>query len=311
LLQQSGTYETDKQLAKDHPTDKEQSENDQNDLEKSEHAQSAGSDESAVQMSEGVDGLSAMEKHFGIVDKLDNVQQADAQADLEQMEQQVVGNDVGNAQSSVGQAEDVKNTEEVLPEENGQLSYENEQEPGSTGSDHSACESGQQAGSSGDQPACASPEKPAEQNHAGEAVSGLAESSLPESGLPESGLPENGLPENGLPENGLHESGLPESGASESGLPESGLPGSVLPEGSKAAPEFTLAKESTTKVPLGHPDNTGTGTILGVAPVCRAGTVTSTVWFGRYRTDSFFSARCRYWYQYSLFMLVFYPLVFS
>ncbi len=185
-------------------------------------------------MSEGLDELSAMEKHFGRVDKLDNVQQADAQADHEKMEQQVVGNDVGNVQSSVRQAGDVKNTEEVLPEENGQ--HENEQEKVS--SDPSACESGQQAGSSGDQPACAAPEKPAEQNHVGDTVSGLPESGLPESGLPESGLPESGLPESGLPESGLPESGLPESGLPESGLPES----------SKAAPEFTLAKESTTKV---------------------------------------------------------------
>jgi hypothetical protein len=233
LLQQSGTDETDQQLAKDHQNDH-QSENDQNYLEKSEHAQPADSAESAVQMSEGLDELSAMEKHFSRVDKLDNVHQADAQADHEMMEQQVVGNDVGNVQSSVGQAEDVKNVEEVLPDKNGQ--HENEQE--TVSSEPPACESGQQTGSSGDQPACAAPEKPAEQNHVGGAVSGL-----PESGLPESGLPENGLPESGLPESGLPESGLPESDLPESGLPESGLP-----ESSKAAPEFTLAKESTTKV---------------------------------------------------------------
>jgi hypothetical protein len=200
LLQQSGTDETDQQLAKDHQTDRKQSENDQNDSEKSEH-------ESAVQMSEGLDELSAMEKHFGRVDKLDNVP---VQVDLEKMEQQVVGNIVGNAQSSVGQAEDVKNAEEVLPDKNGQ--HENEQEIVS--SEPPACESGQQAGSSGDLPACTA-EKPAEQNRVGDAVSGLPESGLPESGLPESGLPESGLPES-----------------------------------SKGAPEFTLAKESTTKVLL-------------------------------------------------------------
>ncbi len=195
-------------------------------MEKSEHAQPVGSAESAVQMSEGLDELSAMEKHFGRVDKLDN-----AQAD-EKMEQQVVGNDVGNVQSSVGQAEDVKNTEEVLPDKNGQHENENEQE--AVSSDPSACE----AGSSGDQPACAAPEKPAEQNHVGDTVSGSPESGLPESGLPESGLPENGLPESVLPESGSPESGLPES--------------------SKAAPEFTVAKESTTKVQFSQLDNTGT-----------------------------------------------------
>jgi hypothetical protein len=226
----SGTDDTDQQLAKDHQTDH-QSENDQNAQEKSEHARPLGSAESAVQMSEGgLDELSAMEKHFGRVDKLDNVQQADSQGDHEQMEQQVIGNGVGNVQSSVGQAGDVKNTEEVLPEENAQ--HENEQEPGSC--DPPACESEQKAGSSGDQPPCAAPEKPAEQNHVGDTFSGLAESGLPENGLPDSGLPESGLPESGLPESGLPESGLPESG---------------LPESSKAAPEFTLAKESTTKVP--------------------------------------------------------------
>ncbi len=242
LLQQSGTDETDQHLAKDHPTGKEQSENYQNAQEKSEHAQSAGGDESAVQMSEGLDKLSAMEKHFGRVDKLDSVQQADAQADHEKMEQQVVGSDVGNVHSSVGQAKATENTEEVLPEENGQHENENEQE--AVSSDPSACE----AGSSGDQPACAAPEKPAEQNHVGDTVSGSPESGLPENGSPESGLPESGLPERGLPENGLPESGLPESGLPENGLPESGLPESGLPESSKAAPEFTLAKESTTKV---------------------------------------------------------------
>jgi hypothetical protein len=169
-------------------------------------------------MSEGLDELSAMEKHFGRVDKLDNVQQADAQADHDMMEQQVIGNDVGNAQSSLGQAEDVKNTEEVVPDKNGH--HGNEQE--TVSSDHPACESVQQAGSSDDQLACAAA-KLAEQNHVGDAESGLPESGLPESSLPESGLPESGLPESRLPESGLSEN-------------------------SKAAPEFTLAKESTTKV---------------------------------------------------------------
>ncbi len=243
LLQQSGTDdETDQQLSKDQSTDH-QSENDQNDLEKSDHAQPAGTDESAVQMSEGLDELSAMEKHFSRVDKLDNVQQADAQADHEKIEQQVVGNDVGNVQSSVRQADATKNTEEVLPDKNGQ--HGNEQE--TVSSDPPARESGHQAGSSGDQPACASPEKPAEQNRVGDAVSGLPESGLPESRLPESGLSERGLPESGLPKSGLPESGLPES--------------------SKAAPEFTVAKESTTKVQFSHLDNTGT------VPVRTVGTV--------------------------------------